>query len=74
MFSDEVGSQVAWLLPAALILLLVGLWVAIDSLFNIMQLVIPAILIRASELISARVRRKGRAAAMASLDHEEAKP
>ncbi|GAA1203061.1 glycosyltransferase family 39 protein [Pseudonocardia alaniniphila] len=26
MFSDEVGSQVAWLLPAALILLLVGLW------------------------------------------------
>ena len=26
MFSDEVGSQVAWLLPAALILLLIGLW------------------------------------------------
>jgi 4-amino-4-deoxy-L-arabinose transferase-like glycosyltransferase len=26
MFSDEVGSQVAWLLPAALILLLTGLW------------------------------------------------
>jgi 4-amino-4-deoxy-L-arabinose transferase-like glycosyltransferase len=28
MFSDEVGSQVAWLLPAALILLLIGLWMA----------------------------------------------
>ncbi|MFD1517071.1 ArnT family glycosyltransferase [Pseudonocardia yunnanensis] len=26
MFSDEVGSQVAWLLPAALVLLLIGLW------------------------------------------------
>jgi 4-amino-4-deoxy-L-arabinose transferase-like glycosyltransferase len=26
MFSSEVGSQIAWLLPAALILLLAGLW------------------------------------------------
>jgi 4-amino-4-deoxy-L-arabinose transferase-like glycosyltransferase len=26
MFSDEVGAQVAWLLPAALLLLLAGLW------------------------------------------------
>jgi 4-amino-4-deoxy-L-arabinose transferase-like glycosyltransferase len=26
MFSDEVGSQVSWLLPAALLLLLIGLW------------------------------------------------